>query len=93
MSVGGKVCEVIDTGKRIWVNTREWEGSSQSCAIYVERTAEARTISVGDTVWWQGEYARWTPKNRSGNSIGPSDIKIPRIGFSGVSRPNEETAP
>jgi hypothetical protein len=40
MSVGGRVVEVIDTGSRIWVNTREPK-SGDECAIW-----------QGDNAYW-----------------------------------------
>lgn len=90
MSVGGKVVEVIPLEDRIWVNTREqvwyppeqrWHDGSE-CAIYVQRTFDAERIQPGDSLWWQGRDAYWTPKDRS-----VEDMPIPRIGYSGVSRP------
>jgi hypothetical protein len=95
MSVGGTVVEIIDLPDRVWVNTDEArsydaEGGrviipSRECAIYVERTPEARSISEGDSVWWQGEWAMWTPKSRPFE-----DKRLRRIGCSGVGRPQTE---
>jgi hypothetical protein len=84
MSVGGKVVETIVLDEKVWVNTKDGPYKSTT-AIYVERTAESRSISEGDTVWWQGQWAFWTPAN------GPfEDRKLKRIGFSGVKRPEVE---
>jgi hypothetical protein len=80
--VGGKVIETIDTGEKVWVNCQERTGQKK-CAIYIERTYESRAISDGDSIWWQGGYAFWTPKSRVF-----VDKKLKRIGFSGVNRPH-----
>lgn len=77
--VGGRVIETLDTGDRVWVNCRERDSTT---AIYLERTFEARSISPGDIIWWQGKYAFWTPKVG-----GFHDRRLTRIGGSGVHRP------
>lgn len=81
--VGGKVIETIDTGERVWINCRG-SGSEHrnECAIYVERTAEARAVSVGDSIWWQGRSAFWTPRGAPF-----ADRQLHRLGGSGVRRP------
>lgn len=81
--VGGKVIETLDCGEKVWINC-QGTGSEKNnkCAIYVERTAEARSISEGDSFWWQSGHAYWTPRNRAF-----SDKQLNRIGFSGVDRP------
>ncbi len=79
MSVGGKVIETLVLADKVWVNTSD---HGDECAIYVERTPESRTIGEGDSVWWQGERAFWTPRNRAFR-----DRPLQRIGCSGVSRP------
>lgn len=83
--IGGNVIETIVLPDKVWVNCREGNGT---CAIYVTNTDKSRTISEGDTVWWQSGHAYWTPKS-DGQTIGPADIKLERIGFSGVSRPSQ----
>ena len=60
------------------------DGDGVSCAIYVERCRESESISKGDSVWWQGDYARWTAKGSL-----KEHIKIKRIGFSGVPYPHD----
>jgi hypothetical protein len=85
--VGGVVIETIVLPEKVWVNCREKPRRGRKCAIYVERTPESRSISEGDSLWWQGEWAMWTPKNHAFE-----DKKLRRVGFSGVNRPNEETA-
>lgn len=51
------------------------------CAVYVERTDAALLIEPGDSLWWQGRDAMWTP-----HAGGKSDRKLRRIGYSGVER-------
>ena len=56
---------------------------SDTLAIKVEVTTEARCISEGDTVWWQGRIAYWTACNRDGKyNKWTKDVEIPRIGYS-----------
>lgn len=86
--VGGKVIETIDTGDRVWINCRGTGSERRNeCAIYVERTAASRAVSVGDSIWWQSSWAFWTPKGHPFE-----DRKLIRIGCSGVARPTA-TAP
>lgn len=86
--VGGKVVEVIWLPEKIWVNCRD--KYSTSCAIYVERNTKSERIEKGDSVWWQSSWAFWTPASYvqgSGKGNIDYDIRINRIGYSGVSRP------
>jgi hypothetical protein len=79
VSVGGKVVETIVLADKVWVNA---DDQGDKCAIYVERTPESRTISEGDSLWWHGHAAFWTPSNHAFE-----DRRLNRVGFSGVSRP------
>lgn len=90
--IGGIVLETIVQERRVWVNTVEREECSNSkCAVYVERSANSERIKPGDSLWWQGGFAMWTPyenKGKTGNKSGVDyDIRIPKIGFSGVGKP------
>lgn len=59
------------------------EDEGEKLAIKVQVTAKSRSISEGDSVWWQGRNAYWTPKNHKGEWIKEAcDIAIPRIGYS-----------
>lgn len=92
MSVGGTVVEVVDVPARglVWVDTREHQTARQTVAIYVERTPEALSVSEGDSVWWQGPWAFWTPRTGSLKHDPPFvDKKLKRHGYSGVERPKE----
>jgi len=86
MSVGGKVIEVIVLveDSKVWVNTLD-RGPTE-CAIYVQLNNDSRQIKNDDKLWWQGGVAYWT---KSDESI--VEKAIPRIGYSGVSRPEIET--
>lgn len=81
MSVGGRVIETIVCADRVWVNTRE-PGSGHECAIFITKQPESLSISEGDSIWWQGQHAYWTPRRRPF-----SDRQLRRIGCSGVPRP------
>lgn len=97
--IGGIVVETVIVGDRVWINCEE-ERSSSQCAIYVKNTAKARCVSPGDTVWWQGVRALWTPHFNRGKTcdhthhysckrVGKDyDIELERIGFSGVPKPS-----
>lgn len=88
MSVGGKVVEVIAvTPGKVWVNTDDNPHRTRGrlahlCAVYVN--PEGHVIKAGDSLWWQGRTAYWTPQDRP---FGAFDIPLQRIGFSGVRRP------
>lgn len=85
--VGGVVIEVIDEQEKLWINAQERQ-SSDTCAIYVEKNEVSQQIKVGDFIWWQGGEAMWTPDDVDGGKCGVDyDIQIPRIGYSGVPRP------
>ena len=82
--VGGTVIEIIDTGPTLWINCRGL-GSEKydECAIYVERSDAARSVSEGDSIWWHGRWAYWAPQSREF-----TDYPLARVGFSGVPRPS-----
>ena len=90
--IGGKVIEVIKDIKNrpeaIWVNVKDFtSGYGDECAIYVEKNDTSLQIEIDDSLWWQGRWAMWTPAAVRESGIGESDIRIPRIGYSGVERP------
>lgn len=88
--IGGKVIETIVLPDKIWVNCQDTVNSG-TCAIYVAKDARSRSISEGDTVWWQSGIAMWTPtatQNTPAKKQGVHfDIQLPKIGYSGVHRP------
>jgi hypothetical protein len=47
--VGGEVVETIVLDDKVWINCID--DSNSTCAIYVENTAKARAVSIGDKVW------------------------------------------
>ena len=97
--VGGNVKEVLVGTDKVWINCQDKYGDT--CAIYVRRDVKSELVTPGDSVWWHGIWAMWTPKSRKGtptcNHRGHDnckskcgidyDIKLIRVGFSGVSRP------
>lgn len=89
--IGGKVLETLIVKDRVWINTGDFSSETgklrESCAIYVDDTPEARSISEGDIVWWQGRTAYWTAKNRHGQRIGKVETPLKRRGYSGVNKP------
>lgn len=84
--VGGMVITTITDGDRIYVNCQErgFAGRRRpdTCAIYVERNANSEQIRPGDSLWWQGKWAMWTPTDRR-----VVDKQIPRRSYSGVKSP------
>jgi hypothetical protein len=90
--IGGIVIETLVLEDRVWVNVQDYNKTEDrllrdTCAVYVEKSPEARSISDGDMVWWQGGFIHWTAKDRYHRTIGKPDVKIKRLGFSGVERP------
>lgn len=83
--IGGMIVEAIPCfvrgEPRLWVNVHD-KRERQDCAVFLEYTPAARSVSEGDKLWWQGQWAMWTPR-----SLAFSDYKIRRIGCSGVNRP------
>lgn len=101
--VGGTIIEVSEVAGRpevLFVDCRDRTYSKDTCAIFVERNTESERIEIGDQLWWQGSNAYWTPQaNRKpacnhrehddcGSRSGVDyDIRIPRVGYSGVKHP------
>lgn len=96
--VGGTVVKVIKLSGKLWIKCEEDNTTSQ-CALYIERDSNAEKIAPGDSLWWQGGWAMWTPFSKRFNDPDKPnyvkdrkagvdyDIKIKRIGFSGVGEP------
>lgn len=87
--IGGTVITTIENGTRIYINVREnvKRGRAQTCAIYVERNRDSEQIRPGDTIWWQGKRAMWTPIDRR-----VVEKEIPRASYSGVQSPYAQRA-
>ncbi len=88
--VGGIVTETLVLEDKVWINCRD---KYDECAIYVEKTDKARSVSEGDKLWWQGGRAFWTPKkfkkSADGGKAGRDfEIVLERRGYSGVKRPD-----
>lgn len=96
--VGGIIIETRTINSRkVWINVEErpLNGSHKpdTCAIYVNPTTPdgmgTWRPKRGDAIWWQGGDAMWTPKDEQGHTLDPEcvDVKLMRIGFSGVKKP------
>lgn len=86
--IGGIVTDIVRLKDRFWVECVDAnERRSDKCAIYVECNPNSEAIKRGDSIWWQGGYAMWTAKTPDGKVAGKPDVRIPKIGFSGISKP------
>lgn len=86
MSVGGNIVDIVEVAAdRWWINTLA-PGSDtrvgRTVAVYCDPRPERP--EVGDTLWWQGGCCFWTPADRS-----RTDVKLKKIGCSGVAHPDE----
>jgi len=79
--IGGIVTEAVVLADRVWVDCVE-TCSTSKCAVYCERNTDSELIRPGDSFWWQSGRCYWTPFDKS-----RVDVKINKIGFSGVPRP------
>lgn len=87
--VGGVVIYYKDEGKEVFLDCKE-RNRKDTCGIMVESNRISRAIGLGDSVWWQGEFAYFTPKASKMKQQGIDfDIEIKRIGPSGVRRKHE----
>jgi hypothetical protein len=88
--VGGTVIEtlpcVVNGERRVWINVRgHGTDKHRELAVFASWTPAARSVSPGDTIWWQGQWILWTPCH-----AGFRDYQLQRIGCSGVSRPSPD---
>lgn len=81
--VGGKVREIVEQENRIWLDVQDVIYPKDFCALYIERNKDSEQIQIGDSVWWQGKFLLWTPKDGS-----REDVEIPRLSYSGVGVPD-----
>ena len=87
--VGGTIIDIVKVAPdKWWVNCAEnfARRVPDQCAIYLNPQGEP--IDVGDGLWWQGRDAVWTPADRS-----RQDVRLPRIGYSGVAHPHAPRCP
>jgi hypothetical protein len=81
--VGGKIMNIVTDGPEDkWVQCVDRTYSNDTCAIRV-KTREP--LKVGDSLWWQGRQAFWTPKPDEGRE----DIPLERIGYSHSKIPDD----
>ncbi|TXH55024.1 MAG: hypothetical protein E6Q97_09745 [Desulfurellales bacterium] len=97
-----EVCDHPTDRHKLWVNCADRAYRKQKhpdeCAIYVEKNETSARIQIGDGLWWQGRDAMWTPQENRGSQEEREkrglkcgvdyDIRIPRIGYSGVAHPH-----
>lgn len=102
--VGGTVIEVAEIKGRIGVlfidcaDMPTGRAKPDFCATLIELDDVSSGIKFGDSLWWQGPHAMWTPKknllsaeerSKKGHRSGVEyDIKLKRVGYSGVKYPN-----
>lgn len=98
--IGGKIIEIVPEDGRVFVNVRDTAYPKDRCGIYVEKNQISERMEIGDSLWWQGAFAMWTPESYqqqscshrehitcNGRSGIDYDIKIPRLSYSGVDHP------
>ena len=74
--VGGMIIALAEGEQGIIVTVGEQPyGNLQTLCVEVARTNHR--LGLGDTLWWQGKYAYWTPADGS-----QSDVRIPRLSYS-----------
>lgn len=92
MSVGGLVVDIVKVSPgKWWVNTVDQYDlmhGGRTVAVYCDPLGEP--LQVGDALWWQGGSCYWTPRVEPD---GRSDVRLPKIGFSGVSHPCKQADP
>lgn len=84
--VGGTVIETIEKKDTVWVNCQSTT-YNQTCAIWIEKSPKSRSISEGDSLWWQSGNAYWTPHVDESQQ----DTKLNKIGFSHSRRPDSDS--
>lgn len=80
--VGGVVINIVKMDESTWVECLDTTYASDTCAI---RVKDAREMKVGDSLWWQGNRAMWTPKPDDGRE----DIILERVGYSHSTIPDD----
>lgn len=85
--IGGIVTSTVVLPDKVFVDCEE-EQSTSKCAVYCARNEQSEAIKPGDNFWWQSGFCMWTPHNSPRLKCGEDyDIRIPKIGFSGVKKP------
>lgn len=89
MSVGGTVVDIVKVAPDKWwidtIDRSDLMHGGRTCAVYCDPQGEH--IEVGDALWWQSGSCYWTPRV---HPDGRSDVKLPKIGFSGVPHPERK---
>lgn len=87
--VGGIVIEAAERDGRIFIDCRD-RHNRDTCAIWVEKDENSVQVQIGDSIWWQGGHAMWTPaavrdaKQENTRSGVDYDIKLRKVSNSGV---------
>lgn len=64
--IGGtviEVCNVPGTPGVLYVEVFDKKRPKKRAAIYVLACHNATRVQMGDSLWWQGDMAFWTPQN------------------------------
>lgn len=97
--VGGTVIDIVEVDPhKWWINTIDGydlklpltpeQLQRRTCAVYCDPAGER--VQVGDALWWQAGYCMWTPKIEPD---GRSDVRLKKIGGSGVAHPHAPRCP
>ena len=73
--VGGTIISVFHYRDRDSLVVRG-TGSERSTYLALDLEPSDEPLKIGDTIWWQGDIALWTPHDRS-----REDVHIKRIGY------------
>ena len=74
--VGGMIIAVVKGAKKITATVGE-QPYSKLNTLCVDLAPTEHDLDLGDTLWWQGKYAYWTPADHS-----REDVRIPRLSYS-----------
>ena len=64
---------------------RKTKAYHDTCAI---RVKDPKEMKIGDSLWWQGNKAMWTPKPDDGRE----DVVLERVGYSHSKIPDDVLA-
>jgi hypothetical protein len=86
--VGGKIVEVNDCGELLEVVCADRTYPKERCAVKIKKGKHWKALRPGDSFWWQGSRAMWTPQenavsDKPGQVCGKDyDIVFRRVGYS-----------
>lgn len=83
--VGGTIIEIRTVSSaKVWLNVRENTDRRVKLELGIYVNPMGYRLRRGDSIWWQGGHAMWTPMPRTDKV----DVKLPRYGTSGAPRPD-----